>query len=242
MEYWRNFEFNQYRISRRNEFFNSLRPRDAYMGQWCNHYCFRSLMACRLAGAKPLSETKAGILFIETLMNKLQWNFNPNYNSFIQRSAFESVVCDILAILSRPQWGKDKVTWDMESRLSMIPYPRLITSSTADCWSGVLITTRTAPLDWQSSLASCQDLGVATSQTHEPVLRSSVLQLLLLLPHSHPVNNIRPNMKQEQSEAAIYRQVSNISHTLVGNEIVDHSDVVGASPVGAAPTTSSFST
>ena len=35
---------------------------------------------------------------------------------------------------------------------------------------------------------------------------------------------------------------SNISRTLVGNKIVDHSDVVGASPVGAAPTTSSFST
>ena len=40
----------------------------------------------------------------------------------------------------------------------------------------------------------------------------------------------------------IYRQVSNVRRTLVGNEIVDHSDVVGASPVGAAPTTSSFST
>ena len=39
-----------------------------------------------------------------------------------------------------------------------------------------------------------------------------------------------------------YRQVSNISRTLVDNKIVDHSDVVGASPVGAAPTTSSFST
>ena len=39
-----------------------------------------------------------------------------------------------------------------------------------------------------------------------------------------------------------YRQISNISCTLVSNEIVDHSDVVGASPVGAAPTTSSFST
>ena len=39
-----------------------------------------------------------------------------------------------------------------------------------------------------------------------------------------------------------YRQVSNISRTLVGNKIVDHSDVVGASPVGAAPTTSSFCT
>ena len=39
-----------------------------------------------------------------------------------------------------------------------------------------------------------------------------------------------------------YRQVSNISHTLVGNKIIDHSQIVGASPVGAAPTTSSFST
>ena len=42
--------------------------------------------------------------------------------------------------------------------------------------------------------------------------------------------------------ANIYRQVSNIRRTLVGNKIVDHSDGVGASPVGAAPTTSSFST
>ena len=33
-----------------------------------------------------------------------------------------------------------------------------------------------------------------------------------------------------------------ISRTLVGNKIVDNSDVVGASPVGAAPTTSLFST
>ena len=41
---------------------------------------------------------------------------------------------------------------------------------------------------------------------------------------------------------SIYRQVSNIKRTLEGTEIVDHSDVVGASPVGAAPTTSSFST
>ena len=40
----------------------------------------------------------------------------------------------------------------------------------------------------------------------------------------------------------IYRQVSNIRRTLVSNLIVDHSDVVGASPVGAAPSTSSFST
>ena len=39
-----------------------------------------------------------------------------------------------------------------------------------------------------------------------------------------------------------YRKTSNTSRTLVGNKIVDNSDVVGASPVGATPTTSSFST
>ena len=39
-----------------------------------------------------------------------------------------------------------------------------------------------------------------------------------------------------------YRKTSTISRTLVGNKVVDNSDVVGASPVGAAPTTSSLST
>ena len=39
-----------------------------------------------------------------------------------------------------------------------------------------------------------------------------------------------------------YRKTSNIRQSLVGNKIVDHSDVVGAPPVGAAPATSSFST
>ena len=39
-----------------------------------------------------------------------------------------------------------------------------------------------------------------------------------------------------------YRKTSNIRCTLVGNKIVDHSDVVGAPPVSAAPTISSFST
>ena len=40
----------------------------------------------------------------------------------------------------------------------------------------------------------------------------------------------------------IYRQIYNISRTLLNNIIVAHSDVVGATPAGAAPTTSSFST
>ena len=40
----------------------------------------------------------------------------------------------------------------------------------------------------------------------------------------------------------IYRQIYNIRRILIGDTIDDHSDEVGASPVGAAPTTSSFST
>ena len=43
-------------------------------------------------------------------------------------------------------------------------------------------------------------------------------------------------------EFLICCQTSNIKRTLVGNKIVGHSDIVGASPAGTAPTTSSFST
>ena len=49
-----------------------------------------------------------------------------------------------------------------------------------------------------------------------------------------------PSLKCDPNN--MYRKTSNISGTLAGNKIVDHSDVVGASPVGAASTTSSFST
>ena len=40
----------------------------------------------------------------------------------------------------------------------------------------------------------------------------------------------------------IYQQIANITRTLVGNKIVNQSDVVVAAPVGAAPITSSFPT
>ena len=39
-----------------------------------------------------------------------------------------------------------------------------------------------------------------------------------------------------------YRKTSHISRTLVGNKIVDNSDVVGALPIGAAPTAYLLST
>ena len=55
---------------------------------------------------------------------------------------------------------------------------------------------------------------------------------------------VEGNLRQSLNKmfCKYYRKTSNIRRTLVSNKIVDHSDVVGASPVGAAPTTSSFST
>ena len=51
------------------------------------------------------------------------------------------------------------------------------------------------------------------------------------------------NIFMNQTVAQItYCQTSKISHTSMGNKIVDQSDVVGASLVSAAPNTSSFPT
>ena len=47
--------------------------------------------------------TYDGILSIG---NKLQWNLNQNSYIFIQENAFEKVVCEMAAILSRPQCVK----------------------------------------------------------------------------------------------------------------------------------------
>ena len=56
--------------------------------------------------------------------------------------------------------------------------------------------------------------------------------------------NVLMNQPLRDMAAAnhVYRQTSNISNTLVGNKIDDHSYVVGASPVGTAPNTYSFLT
>ena len=48
-------------------------------------------------------------------------------------------------------------------------------------------------------------------------------------------------IKQKKQIKDKYRQTSNMRCTFIGNKIVDHPDIVGASPVGAAPTESSFS-
>ena len=53
----------------------------------------------------------------------------------------------------------------------------------------------------------------------------------------HIYHSYHPYCSKTKTKHLSYRKTSNISRTLVGNKIVDHSDVVGA-----APTTFSFST
>ena len=45
-----------------------------------------------------------------TLGNKPQGNLNQNKNLFIHENAFKNVVCEMVAILSRGRWVKDKST------------------------------------------------------------------------------------------------------------------------------------
>ena len=59
-------------------------------------------MACRLDGAKPLSEPMLEIVYSNP-RSKLQWNLNQNSYIFIHENAFENVVCEMVAVLFRPQ-------------------------------------------------------------------------------------------------------------------------------------------
>ena len=54
--------------------------------------------------------SNAGILLIEALEKKLQWNSYRNYSIFIQENALECVVCEMTTILSRPQCVKPNCT------------------------------------------------------------------------------------------------------------------------------------
>ena len=63
------------------------------------------IMACRLFGAKPLSEPMMEYFSkrLCQIRNKFQWNFNRDVNIFIQENAFENVVVEMSAIFCRPQ-------------------------------------------------------------------------------------------------------------------------------------------
>ena len=91
---------------------------------------------------------------------------------------------------------------------------------------------------WPSDVISWHESGSTLPQVM--ACTKSLPELILTY---HQWSSVAFSYAQNQGKCSrCYRQTSDISCTLVGNKIVDHSDVVGASPFGAAPTISLFST
>ena len=74
----------------------------------------------------------------------------------------------------------------------------------------------------------CKSISLAQGYSN-----SSMLDIKALFQINDELQVHKKTNKQQN-----YHITSNISCTLEGNEIVDHSDIVGAPPDGAAPTTS----
>ena len=84
-------------------------------------------MACRLFGAKPLSEPMLECWNIVNLndRNKLKWNRKRNSYIFIKENAFENV-CEMAAIFSRPQSVNFKVEMFRITRITSKGYGKLL--------------------------------------------------------------------------------------------------------------------
>ena len=68
--------------------------------------------------------TNAGLLLIGPVGKKLQWNLKRNSNIFIEENAFEGVVCETAAILSRPQCVNDKNDTDLTCKHDSLRHSR----------------------------------------------------------------------------------------------------------------------
>ena len=79
------------------------------------------MMACRLAGAKPLPEPIVPKGLIDLLLigplGTNQWNLNRNTHFFIHENVFENVVCEMAAILSKGGWVNWNVTTTNQTKL-----------------------------------------------------------------------------------------------------------------------------
>ena len=84
--------------------FNSSRPRDSYMRKKTGPSLVQ-IMACRLFGAKPLSEPMLNYCQLETCKH-ISMTFWSNTTVCIEENAFESVICKMASILTLPQCFK----------------------------------------------------------------------------------------------------------------------------------------
>ena len=78
-----------------------------YLFCGCHKSSLVHIMACRLASTRSLPEPMLDYWQLN-IRNKLQWNLKPNSYIFVQVNASEDVVCEMAAILSRPQYGYDQ--------------------------------------------------------------------------------------------------------------------------------------
>ena len=83
-------------ISHYHTMINTLRTSDEYMHHWFRYWLVAWSAPCHY-------RNQCWNINNWTLRNTLQWNFDRNSFIFIQENVFEAVVCEIAAILSRPQ-------------------------------------------------------------------------------------------------------------------------------------------
>ena len=67
-------------------------------------------MACRLLGAKPLSEPMMSYCLVDPWV-LFHLNSNRNKTIFIEENEFENVVCKMATILSGPQCVNENTQW-----------------------------------------------------------------------------------------------------------------------------------
>ena len=77
--------------------FKLISPSAAHMRQW-----IRSALGQTVACSTPSHYlNQCWVIINWTLRKKLQWNFNQNANPFIHENAYENIVCEKAAILSK---------------------------------------------------------------------------------------------------------------------------------------------
>ena len=92
-----------------------------------------------------------------------------------------------------------------------------------------------------TNFSSLKELTAVVSLTTDTDSDGTFRQHFCILTTSGTTMQCRYFCQDDGTLISIYPQTSNISRTFVGNKMVVRSDEVGSSPVGAAPTTSSFS-
>ena len=169
----------------------------------------------------------------------MKYYINWDLYIFIRENAFENVVWKMVAILSRPQCVNTKphdsyhiisTTVGFQFQLTIFDHCSWYNFTTSFTWQ--LIPT-IIPFQYILPSVPLQKKFVLEPVTLLQILYATISECQNIVSYLFQVPNHFTSLNW-----LYYCKVSHVRRTLVGNEIVDNSDVVGASPVGAATTTS----